>query len=45
MSKITFDVLNAQQHCLLKAYFRIKSDFEKLVSEDRQELLPRRSER
>jgi hypothetical protein len=43
VSKITFDVLNAQQHCRLKAYVRLhneegtKCDFEKLVSEGRQE--------
>src|SRR6266404_3651882 len=43
-SKITHDVLDAQQHCRLKAYFRLcgeegtRSDFEKLLFDARQEL-------
>ena len=43
-SKITHDVLDAQQHCRLKGYFRLceeegaKSDFEKLLFDARQEL-------
>ncbi len=44
-SKITLDVLDAQQHCPLKAYYRLngeagtKSDFERLICDARQ-LLP-----
>jgi predicted RecB family nuclease len=43
ISKITVDILDAQQHCPLKAYFRLhgeegtKSDLEKLLSEAREE--------
>jgi predicted RecB family nuclease len=43
-SKITCDVLDAQQHCRLKAHFRLcgeegtKSDFETLLFDARQEL-------
>lgn len=43
-SKITHDVLDAQQYCRLKAYFRLcgeegtKSDFEKLLFDARQGL-------
>src|SRR5580658_9514134 len=45
--KITYDVLEAQQHCRRKAYFRlcgevgVKSDFEKLALVARQELRPK----
>src|ERR1700722_6131730 len=45
--KITYDVLEAQQHCRRKAYFRlcgevgVKSDFEKLAFGARQELRPK----
>jgi predicted RecB family nuclease len=44
VSKITHDVLDAQQHCGLKAYFRLcseegsKSDFETLALDARQEV-------
>jgi hypothetical protein len=44
VSKITHDVLDAQQYCRLKAYFRLrgeegaKSDFEKLLFDMRQDL-------
>jgi hypothetical protein len=43
-SKISYDVLDAQQHCRFKAYLRlsgeegIKSDFETLLFNARQEL-------
>jgi predicted RecB family nuclease len=44
VSKITLDVLDAQQHCRLKAYYRlrdeegIKSDFEQVLLDVRQDL-------
>jgi predicted RecB family nuclease len=44
VSKITHDVLDAQQHCRLKAYFRLrgeegtKSEFETLALDTRREL-------
>ena len=43
--KITYDVLDAHQHCRRKAYFRlsgeVESEFETLAFEARQELRPR----
>ena len=46
-SKITLDVLDAQQHCPLKAYYRLngeagtKSDFERLMCDAPEELRPK----
>ena len=50
-SKITYEVLDAQQHCQLKAYFCLhgeegtKSDFEKLLVDVRKSFGARQSEK